>query len=98
MIGLWGLGSLHTPDTYISLLVIFVLTYLFQIYCEEGSADLVLRVDEPLSCSYVITVYTNKLCKHGLFRSSAVRTPQAITCSPALSEERYNIYLEGVGE
>ena len=70
----------------------------FKIYCEEGSADLVLRVDEPLSCSYVITVYTNKLCKHSLFRSLHTQEPQLITCSPALSEEHYKIYTEGVGE
>jgi len=69
-----------------------------KIYCDEGTADLVLRVDEPSSCSYVITVYTNKLCKHSLFRSVLQQEPQAITCSPALSEERYNIYIKGVGE
>ncbi|KAJ7391822.1 Protein OS-9 [Desmophyllum pertusum] len=52
-----------------------------KIYCDEGSADLVFRVDEPSSCSYVITVYTNKLCQHSLFRSSPAQKPQAITCS-----------------
>ena len=58
---------------------------------------MVLRVDEPLSCLYVITVYTNKLCKHGLFGLASAEGPQPITCSPALSEERYKIYIEAVG-
>lgn len=65
-----------------------------KIFCQEGSADLVFRVDEPSSCSYVITVYTSKLCKHGLFRAGSSQEPQPITCSPALSEERYKIYVE----
>ena len=69
-----------------------------QIYCDEGIADVVLRVDEPLSCSYVITVHTNKLCKHSLFRPNPAQKPHAITCSPALSEERYKIYIERIGK
>ncbi|RMX47348.1 hypothetical protein pdam_00012582 [Pocillopora damicornis] len=67
-----------------------------KIFCDEDRADFVVRVDEPSSCSYVITVHTNKLCKHNLFRSSQVQEPQSITCSPALSEERYKIYVERV--
>ncbi|KAL9968353.1 hypothetical protein ACROYT_G026714 [Oculina patagonica] len=65
-------------------------------YCDEGISDVVLRVDEPSSCSYVITVHTNKLCQHSLFRPNPAQKPQAITCSPALSEERYKIYLERI--
>lgn len=57
-----------------------------------------LRVDEPSSCSYVITVHTNKLCHHSLFRPSPAQKPQAITCSPALSEERYKTYIERIGK
>ena len=69
-----------------------------QIYCDEGIADVVLRVDEPLSCSYVIIVHTNKLCQHSLFRPNPAQKPHAITCSPALSEERYKIYVERIGK
>ena len=89
-------SSFLRSPSFISLFICFFLT--LQIFCDEGIADVVVRVDEPSSCSYVITVHTNKLCKHSLFRSSPAQKPKSITCSPALPEERYKIYVERVGE
>jgi len=54
-------------------------------------------VNEPSSCTYIMEVHTNKLCKHPLFKPPASQKPLAITCSPALPEEHYQKYLAAVG-
>ncbi|KAK3737563.1 hypothetical protein QZH41_017761, partial [Actinostola sp. cb2023] len=60
--------------------------------CEVDAKDHVVMVDEPSSCNYVMVVHTEKLCNHPLFKPPANRKPLAITCSPVLSEERYQKY------
>ncbi|XP_013376395.1 PREDICTED: protein OS-9 [Chinchilla lanigera] len=64
--------------------------------CDEGagiSGDYIDRVDEPLSCSYVLTVRTPRLCAHPLLRPSPSAAPQAILCHPSLQPEEYKAYL-----
>ncbi|XP_068202661.1 protein OS-9-like isoform X2 [Palaemon carinicauda] len=62
-------------------------------HCEDGVGDYIQRVDEPESCRYVVTVATTRVCHHPYLRLQTVRTPHAITCAPALTEDQYNRYL-----
>ncbi|NWH78863.1 OS9 protein, partial [Piaya cayana] len=61
--------------------------------CEEGASDHIARVDEPQSCSYVVTVHTARLCRHPLLRPPASAAPQPILCHPALSPSQYGQYI-----
>ncbi|XP_060513112.1 protein OS-9 isoform X3 [Panthera onca] len=65
--------------------------------CDEGagiSGDYIDRVDEPLSCSYVLTIRTPRLCPHPLLRPPPSAAPQAIMCHPALQPEEYMAYIQ----
>ncbi|XP_005358017.1 protein OS-9 isoform X1 [Microtus ochrogaster] len=69
--------------------------------CDEGagiSGDYIDRVDEPLSCSYVLTIRTSRLCPHPLLRPPASAAPQAILCHPALQPDEYMAYLQRQAE
>ncbi|XP_075708079.1 protein OS-9 isoform X2 [Rhinoderma darwinii] len=61
--------------------------------CEEGSGDYIARVDEPQSCSYVLTIHTTRICNHPFLRPPSTGTPQPIRCHPALSPEQYVEYV-----
>ncbi|XP_031563676.1 protein OS-9-like [Actinia tenebrosa] len=62
--------------------------------CEPDSQDHVTMVDEPSSCTYVVVVHTEKLCNHPLFKPPADNKPLPITCSPALPQDHYQMYLD----
>uniref|UniRef100_H3BFQ4 Endoplasmic reticulum lectin n=1 Tax=Latimeria chalumnae TaxID=7897 RepID=H3BFQ4_LATCH len=62
--------------------------------CEEGSGDYIARVDEPQSCSYVLTVHTTRICHHPYLRPPSVARPQPIKCYPTLSPEQYVEYVK----
>ncbi|KAE8626695.1 hypothetical protein XENTR_v10006712 [Xenopus tropicalis] len=62
--------------------------------CEEGTGDYIARVDEPQSCSYVLTVHTTRICHHPFLRPPSTGTPQSIKCHPALSPEQYVEYVK----
>nr|XP_056723211.1 protein OS-9 [Euleptes europaea] len=62
--------------------------------CEEGSSDYIARVDEPQSCSYVLTVHTTRICNHPFLRPPSTATPQTIHCHPALSPAEYVEYFK----
>uniref|UniRef100_A0A8C5P695 Endoplasmic reticulum lectin n=1 Tax=Leptobrachium leishanense TaxID=445787 RepID=A0A8C5P695_9ANUR len=62
--------------------------------CEEGSGDYIARVDEPQSCTYVLTVHTTRICHHPFLRQPSTGTPQSIRCHPALSPEQYVEYVK----
>lgn len=69
----------------------------WQFLCDEGagiSGDYIDRVDEPLSCSYVLTIRTPRLCPHPLLRPPPSAAPQAILCHPALQPEEYMAYIQ----
>ncbi|NXY62427.1 OS9 protein, partial [Callaeas wilsoni] len=61
--------------------------------CEEGAGDYIARVDEPQSCSYVLTVHTTRICHHPFLRPSPGLAPQPIRCQPALSPAQYVQYV-----
>ncbi|XP_056418566.1 protein OS-9 [Hyla sarda] len=62
--------------------------------CEEGSGDYIARVDEPQSCTYVLTIHTTRICNHPFLRPPSTGTPQPIKCHPALSPEQYVEYVK----
>lgn len=62
--------------------------------CEEGSGDYIARVDEPQSCTYVLTIHTTRICNHPYLRPPSTGTPQSIKCHPALSPEQYVEYVK----
>ncbi|XP_053311748.1 protein OS-9 isoform X2 [Spea bombifrons] len=62
--------------------------------CEEGSGDYIARVDEPQSCTYVLTVHTTRICHHPFLRPPSTGMPQSIRCHPALSPEQYVEYVK----
>ncbi|KAM4046322.1 protein OS-9 isoform 3-T3 [Anomaloglossus baeobatrachus] len=62
--------------------------------CEDGSGDYIARVDEPQSCTYVLTIHTTRICNHPFLRPPSTGTPQPIKCHPALSPEQYVEYVK----
>ncbi|XP_069768591.1 protein OS-9-like isoform X3 [Narcine bancroftii] len=62
--------------------------------CEEGSGDFIARVDEPQSCTYVLTIHTTRICHHPYLRPTIVSKPHPIKCQPALSPEQYVEYVK----
>ncbi|XP_058025809.1 protein OS-9 isoform X2 [Ahaetulla prasina] len=62
--------------------------------CEEGSGDYIARVDEPQSCTYVLTIHTTRICHHPFLRPPSTATPQSIRCHPALSPAEYVEYVK----
>ncbi|NWT11289.1 OS9 protein, partial [Vireo altiloquus] len=64
-----------------------------QFLCEEGTGDYIARVDEPQSCSYVLTVHTTRICHHPFLRPAPGLAPQPIRCQPALSPAQYVQYV-----
>ncbi|XP_051985578.1 protein OS-9 isoform X2 [Xyrauchen texanus] len=62
--------------------------------CEEGSSDFIVRVDEPQSCHYVLTVHTSRTCQHPLLRPTSTAKPQGIVCQPALNAQQYMDYVK----
>ncbi|XP_061894297.1 protein OS-9 isoform X1 [Entelurus aequoreus] len=62
--------------------------------CEDGSTDYIVRVDEPQSCRYVLTVHTSRTCQHPLLRPPSTAKPQGIVCQPALSAQQYMDYVK----
>lgn len=67
-------------------------------FCEEDAGDYIYRVDEPGTCSYIITVHTSRLCSHPLLKPLPSNKAHSITCNPLLNEEQYNNYLQKLKE
>lgn len=73
---------------------------LIQFLCEEGTGDYIARLDEPETCSYVLTVHTTKICHHPYLKLPSQQKPVSITCNPAVSDQVYQDYLQeeqGIG-
>ncbi|ESO90198.1 hypothetical protein LOTGIDRAFT_73032, partial [Lottia gigantea] len=61
--------------------------------CEDTVSDYIYRIDEPQTCTYIITVHTNKICHHPYLKPPAPKTPVPITCHPLLDQQQYDDYL-----
>ncbi|XP_070535964.1 protein OS-9-like [Ptychodera flava] len=62
--------------------------------CSEDTEDTISRVDEPSSCTYLLTIHTNRLCKHPHLRLPPTHKPRPILCFPALNHDQYAKYLD----
>uniref|UniRef100_A0A8D2ZKD1 Endoplasmic reticulum lectin n=1 Tax=Scophthalmus maximus TaxID=52904 RepID=A0A8D2ZKD1_SCOMX len=62
--------------------------------CEEGAGDYIVRVDEPQSCRYVLTIHTSRTCQHPFLQPPSTAKPQGIVCQPALSAQQYMDYVK----
>ncbi|GIY34267.1 hypothetical protein CDAR_120661 [Caerostris darwini] len=69
-----------------------------RLYCEEDSGDYISRVDEPGTCSYIITIHTSRLCSHPQLKPLPKKKAYSIPCSPLLNEEQYSKYLQKLKE
>ena len=66
--------------------------------CDEGSGDHIGRIDEPETCSYVMTVHTNKICHHPYLKPIKQSQAISITCNPILSQEHFTEYQQMLEE
>ncbi|XP_035207021.1 protein OS-9-like isoform X3 [Stegodyphus dumicola] len=69
-----------------------------RIYCEEDAGDYIYRVDEPGTCSYVITVHTSRLCSHPKLKPLPSNKAHTIPCHPVLNKEQYSSYIIKLNE
>ncbi|XP_071947348.1 protein OS-9-like [Antedon mediterranea] len=57
--------------------------------CSEGEGDAVIRVNEPESCVYIVTVQTTRICHHPYLRPPPSLKARSILCFPALGQMQY---------
>ncbi len=63
--------------------------------CDPSAVfDSLIEVEEPLSCEYLLTVATKKICAIDQLRPEPSKKPKEIKCSPALTEEEFEKYLQ----
>jgi hypothetical protein len=55
---------------------------------------MVIRVEEPATCEYIITVHSTNLCQHPAFHVKEKTTKINLVCSPLLTEKAYNKYMK----
>lgn len=55
---------------------------------------MILRVEEPATCEYIITVHSKGLCKHPAFKTEAKTRKFDLVCAPALREKAFNRYQQ----
>ncbi|CAH1772844.1 unnamed protein product, partial [Owenia fusiformis] len=62
--------------------------------CNAGEGDYILRVDEPETCIYTITVSTTKICHHPYLKPPPTNKPVPIECNPVLNKQQFAVYLQ----
>lgn len=67
-----------------------------QFVCEEGGADYIARLDEPETCSYVMTIHTMKICHHPFLKPPTPTQTVTITCNPLLTDTEYQEFKENM--
>ncbi|XP_066927154.1 protein OS-9-like [Clytia hemisphaerica] len=67
-----------------------------QYYCsdENLNSNMVIRVEEPATCEYIISVHVKKLCTHPAFEVKEKTKKVTLTCSPILGEKAFKRYQE----
>ena len=67
-----------------------------QYYCsdENVNSNMVIRVEEPATCEYIISVHVKKLCTHPAFEVKEKTKKVTLTCSPILGEKAFKRYQE----
>ncbi|PIK36196.1 hypothetical protein BSL78_26977 [Apostichopus japonicus] len=62
-------------------------------HCAEGEGDSISRIDEPTTCSYILTIHTTRICHHPYLKPPPKVKPKSVLCSPALTQDQFDIYL-----
>lgn len=62
-------------------------------HCAEGEGDSIARIDEPTTCSYILTIHTTRICHHPYLKPPPKVKPKSVLCSPALTQDQFDIYL-----
>ncbi|KAF2498271.1 hypothetical protein BU16DRAFT_288576 [Lophium mytilinum] len=58
-----------------------------QFHCNQGSADRIGMIKEIATCSYLMVIYTPKLCNDVAFLPPQDNRPNAIKCQPVIASE-----------
>jgi len=91
-------GNLYHKQTYVNGTKCDLTTksrsVIVQYYCSSSDANAVIRVEEPSTCEYIITVNSKALCTHTLFKEKVKANEISLVCSPVLKEEDFNKYME----
>ncbi|XP_033105682.1 protein OS-9-like [Anneissia japonica] len=61
--------------------------------CSEGEGDAIVRVNEPESCVYIVTIQTTRICHHPYLRPPPSLKPRPILCFPALDHMQYTEFI-----
>jgi protein OS-9 len=65
----------------------------FQVVCDQkATADQIVQVAEPLTCSYIVTVHTPRVCRHRMLSQPKEKHVVPITCHPALVQAELDRY------
>ena len=66
----------------------------FQIMCVVSGLDRLAGIQEVDTCSYLLHVHSSLLCGVPYFKREQLEDAQVIKCSPLVSKEKYEAYLE----
>ena len=67
---------------------------MLQFSCLEGEPDHIGAIAELETCSYIIFIYTSKICHHPYLRPPVQATPSPIECQPLVSQAIYDNYVK----
>ena len=65
-----------------------------QFYCAKDAQSPFVRVEEPSTCDYRITIHSKNLCSHPLFKAEEKTQSVEIVCAPALKKAQYEKYMK----
>ena len=55
---------------------------------------MVIRVEEPATCQYIITIHSKSLCNHPAFKVEEKIKKVSLVCAPILSAKAYKKFQE----
>ena len=55
---------------------------------------MVIRVEEPATCEYIISIHSKNLCTHPAFKVEEKVKKVSLVCAPILSAKAYNRFQE----
>ena len=55
---------------------------------------MVIRVEEPATCEYIISVHSKSLCSHPAFKVEETVKKVSLVCAPILSQKAYKKFKE----
>lgn len=59
----------------------------------QGEIDHIGAIAELESCSYILFIYTSKICHHPYLRPPVQATASNIECQPVVTQSQYDHYV-----